>query len=272
VTGGAGCPGEVTIATDDYISCGWCEVNNVKVGSFSAPNVAAAPFPSMPTDCGPLTDAQWENPDPEDFPYWNGFPYNFLYDNDKQIETFCIVREKFLPNATDIACDGPFTVTLTPDDTISDEEPNFIEPNTWPCCGESTITQWYGYSYCQATHTDPYTCGEYICPIAPTPTVACSSYDAFGWFYGRNLNCLGEYGSNWTIDLAYLISSTPSNQVYCSSSFDPVFGGYVVVDKCAFSCATSRNRGSTLEYDIVDQTLLFGEALDSWQLTLECPV
>jgi hypothetical protein len=270
VLGGAPC-GSISIPSDEFITCGWCEVNNVKVGSFSSPNVSGAPFPSPPAGCDPLTDGEWDDPDPEDIPPWDGFPYNFLYDNDRQLETFCIVREKFIPGATDIGCNASFTVTLTADDTISDEEPNFPEPNTWPCCGKSEISQWYGYSYCQATHADPYVCGEYICPINPSPVVACPSYSGFGFFQGRNLDCLGEFGSNWTVDLAGLISSTGSAQQYCNSSFDPLLGGSITVDRCAFACATSRNRGYTLDYDIVNQTLLFGEALDSWQLTLECP-
>lgn len=275
VTPSTNCPDSTQIPSDFYIECGWCEIDGVNTGTFSSGNLPTTPYPSMPPGCTPLSDEEWDSIAPRDSEPWNGFPsymYGYPISNpllntpkeSDQLQTFCIVRSKFLPGITSIGCNNPLTVELTPEDTISDEEPNYEVPNRSPCCDSMVVSQWFGYEYCQANTVLGENCNPFLCP---GESVACPEYLKYGYFIGVNNNCLGEFGQNWTVDLAGIMSNTGDNAYGCTGN---TYQGYLNVNNCEYACIVSRDRGFNLDYYIVNQTTLFGEAEDTWQLTIEC--
>jgi hypothetical protein len=249
------------IPFDYYVECGQCYINNTLTNStFNPSNLSTAPYPSMPTGCGPLSDNEWEsgtNWDGDNFSFRGPMP---SLETNKQIETIYIRRSKFIPGANSIGCTAPFTVSLTPEDTVEclDSQPD--NPGVDGYCYE------FSYVYCPVDTTEDDTCfiSSFECPPG---TVPLSDYQKFGVFYGISTVC-PDVEVGFTLDFWYVISNASDTGPGCTGS---TFAGNPNIPDCIQGSVSFRDRGYTLNYAFQDKTTLFAEGDDTWVLKLECP-
>lgn len=162
-------------------------------------------------------------------------------------QEYCIQRSKFFPNSTDVLC-SPRTVTLGPTDkdvfmgnrgcNTPDPDPVYYEKETVydiACSNQA---------YCDKPAINVPKYGQWS--YAPGGAGAPTSIPNFGFgVYGAGAVAPTCTGNNMTY---------PYNSLVCNDLFEQV----------------SRQRGYTEVGGLADNTLLYGEALDTWVLHLEC--
>ncbi len=253
------------IPFDYYVECGQCYISNILTNStFNPSNPSTAPYPSMPTGCGPLSDNEWESGT-----NWDGDRFSFRgpsfrgpipsLEPNKQVETIYIKRSKFIPGANSIGCTAPFTVSLTPEDTVEclDSQPDNPGVDDINC-------YWFSYVYCPVNRTEGATCfaSTYECP---SDTYPLSDYIQFGLFYGKSDAC-PDIETGFILGLKNDATDTEPG---CAGNVNGEFA--VVIPRCTEGSVSSRDRGYTLNYAFQDKTTLFAEGDDTWLLKLECP-
>lgn len=249
------------IPFDYYLECGQCYMNNtITNATFNPSSLSTASYPSMPTDCGPLSDNQWDSGT------WNGNPFSFRgpmpsLETNKQVETIYITRSKFIPGATSIGCTAPFIVSLTPEDTVEcvDSLPDVPGVDDDNC-------YWFSYVYCPVNRTEGDTCiiSSFECPPG---TVPLSDYQNFGTFYGISDAC-PDIETGFTLNFWYVISVASDTGPGCTGN---TFSGNPNIPQCIQGTVSFRDKGYTLNYALQDKTTLFAEGDDTWTLKLECP-
>lgn len=162
-----------------------------------------------------------------------------------------IYRRKWVPNLFDIGCTS-VSVVLT--------ESNDVTGATYCCSKDESnnciLTSDVLYSGLQSFTTE--NCAEQTCGTTTYP-----AHNRFGTFYDQdNVGYLMGYFSDVS---GCTLNRTGNPTIY--------YGSLAAGDQ--WSCwnkatITNRYQGSTVENDLANNTLLFGELHDSWTLTLDC--
>jgi hypothetical protein len=190
--------------------------------------------------------------DPKDQGYVTAPTCSVPTDTDWSSQTlYNIYRRKWVPNLFNIGC-VETSVTLT--------ESNDITSNSF-CCSQAPITlscilaSDVIYSGLQSLTAE--NCGETTCGSTTYP-----AHNRFGTFYDQDSN---GYLIGYFAEGTYCTLNRTGSPV----DYGNLFSGnqWSCWDKAII---TNRYQGATVQNDLTNNTLLFGELHDPWTLTLNC--